>query len=268
MQQSACTVCSTYRPCVSHVLAYTSVLHCSKSLMLRDDVQKVCVLCDVVQKVWCLLSWVVSRDTSELMYPFVGYVSWSSATSVCCSGLYMILYSSCKLFWVISNLVCTVVLGCVQSCTAGVHCSGLCIILSSWCTLFWVVYNPVQLVYTVPGCVQSCTAGVHCSGLCIILCSRYTLFWARCITWRHTAAVQCVDLGCVCHMILYSQCTWFWVVCDVISYKKWPGGCACLGCSLSTALWPSSNLLCLLCREHTFRMGSQWLPVAQSLNGS
>ena len=206
MQQSACTVCSTYRPCVSHVLAYTSVLHCSKSLMLRDDVQKVCVLCDVVQKVWCLLSWVVSRDTSELMYPFVGYVSWSCATSVCCSGLYMILYSSCKLFWVISNLVCTVVLGCVQSCTAGVHCSGLCIILCSWCTLFWVVYNPVQLVYTVPGCVQSCTAGVHCSGLCTILYSWCTLFW---VVYNLVQQIYIV-LGQVHHMTSHSSCSVRW----------------------------------------------------------
>ena len=189
MQQSACTVCSTYRPCVSHVLAYTSVLHCSKSLMLRDDVQKVCVLCDVVQKVWCLLSWVVSRDTSELMYPFVGYVSWSSATSVCCSGLYMILYSSCKLFWVISNLVCTVVLGCVQSCTAGVHCSGLCIILSSWCTLFWVVYNLVQQIYIVLGQVHHMTSHSSCSvrwsGLCVSYDPVQSVYMVLSCVWRN-----------------------------------------------------------------------------------
>ena len=236
MQQSACTACSAYRPCVSHVLAYTSVLPCSESLMLRDILRKVYkmlfwvtsptwLVCIVLSRVCCVmlywkcgvfLSWVVSCDISKLMYPFVGYVSWSCAASVYCSGLYMILYSSCKLFWVIYNLVCTVVLG----------------------------------------CVQSCTAGVHCSGLCIIMCSRYTLFWARCITWCHTAAV---DLGCVCHMILYSQCTWLWVVCDII--------CVCMRCSQRTALWPSTNLFCLLCREHTFGMGS-WLSVTQSLNGS
>ena len=204
--------------------------------MLRDVLQKVymtlfwvtspawlvcivlsCVCCVMLyRKCGVFLSWVVSCDISKLMYLFVGYVSWSCATSVYCSGLYMILYSSCKLFWVIYNLVCTVVLG----------------------------------------CVQSCTAGVHCSGLCIIMCSRYTLFWARCITWCHTAAV---DLGCVCHMILYSQCTWLWVVCDII--------CVCMRCSQRTALWPSTNLFCLLCREHTFGMGS-WLSVTQSLNGS